>query len=308
MKVRPLGRSERERWTGLAGALSLPPEDPAALEAEMAEEDERCFLIALDEGECVARMRGRFLNSELFLIREMRVADGLDMSVARKAFASFLLASFSGDRTEILSSDREEFRATNAALKEAGFVVGREKAFVAREIAGYRSPYVDGCAYRTLAEIGEDRFVEIMTEASRGDPFEDAVTRDPMRDFRDLIDYAGEMFDPTWWRVAFLEGAPAGVVLPQAFTGSTREGTLFYVGVLEDFRGQGLGRTLHAGGLEFLADRGITRYVGSTDRRNLPMLAVFAANGCQQTRTQFFYKPLRRDRSGHDATRTREDT
>ena len=33
-----------------------------------------------------------------------------------------------------------------------------------------------------------------------------------------------------------------------------------------------------------------------SDRRNLPMLAVFAANGCQQTGTQLFYKPLRQNR------------
>ncbi len=29
-----------------------------------------------------------------------------------------------------------------------------------------------------------------------------------------------------------------------------------------------------------LTERGVTRYVGSTDTRNRPMLKVFEANGC----------------------------
>ena len=140
-----------------------------------------------------------------------------------------------------------------------------------------------------------------MTEAARGDPFEDVTKRDPRRDFRDLIAYAGEKFDPTWWRAAFLDGRPIGVVLAQAVAGSDREGSLFYVGVVADYRGRGLGRTLHAGGLEFLARGGIVRYVGSTDSRNIPMLTIFAVNGCRQTGTQLFYKPLRGREEAGDA-------
>jgi hypothetical protein len=52
---------------------------------------------------------------------------------------------------------------------------------------------------------------------------------------------------------------------------------------------------LHAAGLEFLARNGIQHYVGSTDSRNMPMLAVFAANGCRSTGSQLFYKALRKE-------------
>ncbi len=301
IKVRPLDKKEQSLWTAPPAPVGLEPEDLSTLDVEMEQEDARCFLIALEREECVARLRGRFLSNELFFIREIRADQGVDFAAAARAFASFLLRSFSDDRIEILAWDRDDARATNAALETAGFVVGREKVFVQKDISGYASPYEDRCVYRTLAEVGEERFIEIMTEAARGDPFEDVTKRDPRRDFRELIAYAGEKFDPTWWRAAFLDGRPVGVVLPQAFAGSDREGSLFYVGVVADYRGRGLGRTLHAGGLEFLARGGIVRYVGSTDSRNLPMLTIFAANGCRQTGTQLFYKPLRRREEADDA-------
>ena len=214
MKVRPLDKKEQPLWADPTTAVGLEPGDLATLDVEMEREDARCFLVAFEREECVARLRGRFLSDELFFIREIRTAQGVDFAAAARAFASFLLRSFSDDRTEILAWDRDDARATNAALETVGFVVGREKVFVQKDISEYTSPYDDRCTYRTLAEVGEERFIGIMTEAARGDPFEDVTKRDPRRDFRDLVVYAGEKFDPTWWRAAFLDGRPVGIVLP----------------------------------------------------------------------------------------------
>ena len=97
--------------------------------------------------------------------------------------------------------------------------------------------------------------------------------------------------EPAEGRGSGLEGEAVGVVLPQEFSDSEAEGTLFYVAVLPAFRGRGYGRALHATGLAMLAERGVTRYIGSTDTRNKPMLKVFEANGCPQTATQLFYGP-----------------
>jgi GNAT superfamily N-acetyltransferase len=138
-----------------------------------------------------------------------------------------------------------------------------------------------------------------MAPASEGDPFEDDSSRDPRAEFRELTSFAGAAFDPTWWRVAYLDRDPIGVVLPQTFSNRKNEGTLFYVAVLPEFRGRGFGRILHASGLAFLAERGVTRYIGSTDARNLPMISVFRANGCEQTGRQLFYRALRKRPEGN---------
>ena len=157
-----------------------------------------------------------------------------------------------------------------------------------RDLAGYRSPYRDPFTYRSLDTTGRREFVRAMAEASEGDPFEDAVDRDVDREFQELIDYAGRRFDPSWWKLASVGRDDVGVVLPQVFADRDNEGTLFYVGVRPAFRGRGYGRALHAAGLQFLERRGVTRYVGSTDERNAPMIAVCRTNGCVRTGTQLF--------------------
>ena len=71
-----------------------------------------------------------------------------------------------------------------------------------------------------------------------------------------------------------------GVVLPQIYAQDPTAGTLFYLAVVPERRGSGLGRRLHAFGLRRLRQLGAVHYYGSTDSRNAPMLAIFTANGC----------------------------
>lgn len=260
----------------------------------LGREDPRSFLVSVNGARCTGRLRGKFLNPRLYFVRELLASNDVRPDDVASSLCSYLARSFAEDGTEILAWDRAADRATNRALEAAGFVVGRRKVFVERSLSGYTSPHEDTLEYRTLAELGEERFLEIMTEAARGDPFEDMSERDARSDFRELVKYAGDRFDPTWWRIAFQGGEPVGVVLPQAFADRDAEGSLFYVGVLPDRRGHGFGKVLHGAGLEFLARNGIERYVGSTDGRNAPMIAIFNANGCRRTGTQLFYKALRR--------------
>ncbi|MFH1502579.1 MAG: GNAT family N-acetyltransferase [Candidatus Eisenbacteria bacterium] len=291
--TRTLKRGEEPLWMSLKPSVASGRLDSDDVGVALGRDEARAFLIALEGARCVGRLRGKFLNPRLYLIRELLVSDDGDFDEVAVSLCAFLADSFADDGTEVFAWDRESDRAKNAALEAAGFVVAKRKVFVERDLRDYESPHEDVLEYRTLAELGEERFMEIMTEAAKGDPFEDVTERDPRSDFRELVDHAGDRFDPTWWRVAFLGGKPLGVVLPQAFPDRESEGSLFYVGVLPDRRGHGFGKVLHGAGLEFMARNGLERYVGSTDSRNLPMLAVFAANGCSPTGTQLFYKALR---------------
>jgi ribosomal protein S18 acetylase RimI-like enzyme len=293
-EVRPLRRGEEQLWMNLKAYVASGRLDSEDVDVALGKEDGRAFLIALDGARCVGRLRGKFLHPKLYFVREILTADDEGSEEVVSSLCAYLADSFASDGTEILSSDKPTNRQKNISLEAAGFVIGKSKIFVERDVAGYESPYDDPFEYRTLAQLGEDRFIEIMTEAAQGDPFENVADRDPREDFRELVQYAGERFDPTWWRVAYRDGRPIGVVLPQAFADPAGEGSLFYVGVLPSYRGHGFGKALHAAGLEFLAGHGITHYVGSTDTRNGPMVAVFMANGCERTSTQYFYKALRR--------------
>lgn len=294
LESRPLKKGEELLWISLGSFVTSGRLDSDDVSVALGRDDPRSFLIALDGSRCVGRLRGRFLNPRLYFVRELIASEGAGPSAVAESLCGFLAQSFATDGTEILAWDRPEDYETNRSMEAAGFVVGRRKVFVERDLVGYESPYENRLTYKTLAELGEERFLELMTEASKGDPFEDMTGRDPRSDFRELVDYAGDKFDPTWWRAGYLRGAPMGVVLPQEFADRDGEGSLFYVGVLPDHRGHGHGKRLHAAGLEFLARNGIGHYVGSTDSRNMPMLAIFAANDCRSTGSQLFYKALRK--------------
>jgi RimJ/RimL family protein N-acetyltransferase len=301
IEVRPLETGSESLWVGLVETDGDAEEQLEAFVARFAEKggrDPRAFLLAFDGETCVGRFEGVFLNDRLYFIREVAAAAGADRDAVADAFGAHLRPSFSRERVEVLTWDRPEAEAIHGLLKRAGFVIDKKKVFVEKDLAGYRATHDDPFAYRPLSEVGEPAFIGIMTEAAAGDPFEDASTRDPEEDFRDLKTYAGAKFDATRWKVAYLDDEPVGVVLPQEFPNDKKEGTLFYVAVRPRFRGRGFGKVLHASGLAFLADQGLLRYFGSTDTRNHPMMRIFAVNGCEQTGRQFFYKALKRNGAG----------
>jgi ribosomal protein S18 acetylase RimI-like enzyme len=84
-----------------------------------------------------------------------------------------------------------------------------------------------------------------------------------------------------------------GILIPKIFDDIPEEGTIHTFGLFPEFRGQGLGKILHAKGLEVLSELGATRYVGSTDRQNEPMIATFQANGCQKMGLRRQYRQSR---------------
>ena len=298
LEVRELRSGEESLWLGFDAEGEPGTDDESeklaefrSLFEERSSRDPRSFLVALDGPRAAGRLKGLFLSDKLYFVQELHCAEGLPCSVVEDALARFLGDSFSRDGIGILSWDRTKNAEINAALERAGFLVEKKKAFVARNLKGDLPRPGTHFVFQTLAEVGKPEFLRTMTEAAAGDPFEDMAGRDPEADFRELTDAAGGRFDPAAWMLAQVRGHVVGVVLPQEYPGDDREGTIFYVAVLPAFRGRGYGRALHASGLSMLAERGVTRYVGSTDTRNVPMLRVFEANGCPQTGTQLFYRP-----------------
>lgn len=288
IEVRPLRPGQEGLWLG----INLSADEVQASLPDFTERvrrrgaDERAFLLAFDGPRCVGRLEGAFPAPTVYIVREIHAVEGPDTLGIEDALCAYLRPSFARERVSTLTWAIPESEAINDALERSGFGVRKRKIVVERSIAGYTSPYDDPFTYSSLEVVGRESFVRIMAKASEGDPFEDSTDRDVDREFQEMVDYAGSRFDPTWWTIANLGGETVGVVLPQAYAGQDDEGTLFYVGVMPSFRGRGYGKILHAAGLEFLSRHGVTKYIGSTDERNVPMIAVFKANGCAHTTTQ----------------------
>ncbi len=79
----------------------------------------------------------------------------------------------------------------------------------------------------------------------------------------------------------YWDDKPLGMMIPIIEPGTNEEGRLFYMGILPECRGKGLGTPLHQLGLALLREKGATYYIGSTGIENKPMQQIFRNNNCK---------------------------
>lgn len=132
--------------------------------------------------------------------------------------------------------------------------------------------------WRGLEDVGFDLAARVFELAGKGPEWdEDDNTRE-------LIN--GYLARPD--ALTVIEIGMLGEV-PVAFIAATVEPatgwcTLTFMGVVESFRGQGLGRWVHLRGFDLLRQHGGTTYHGGTSAPNLPMRRLFQNHGCQPYR------------------------
>ncbi len=266
--------------------------DALAFQLASAQHKPHEFLLFFDGNRVVGRMRGEALTPKLYTIREINTHPNTPDEAVARALTSYLYHLFQADDIRILMWQESHTALVGTMLAQSGFVVHRTKQFVERRIDNYTSPYRSPFTYRTLADAGRQEFLDVMTEAAKGDPFPENEF-DPEKEFDELVAcYTGPTFDPANWRIAMLDGVAAGVVLPQPHDDAPQKGTLLYIAMLPAFRNRGLGKILHAAGMERLAYLGVHTYQGSTDARNTPMQTIFERNGCTTVGIQLFYRPV----------------
>ncbi|WP_163102785.1 GNAT family N-acetyltransferase [Peribacillus alkalitolerans] len=91
------------------------------------------------------------------------------------------------------------------------------------------------------------------------------------------------VYKKDWWKIAYLEGTVVGITQPVVYKGSERdglvEGTIHYIGVLPEHRGQGYIIDLLQEATETLKSIGVWRIFSDTDINNLPMRNAFEKVG-----------------------------
>jgi len=142
--------------------------------------------------------------------------------------------------------------------------------------------------FLTLEEVGEEAFVEAMSEVSEAtldrEIREERERLGPQEAAREFFEDAQRVkHEPSWWRLAYnSEGELVGLVMPAeppAFL------TLFYVGVVPAKRGQGyIDDLLAAGTATLLGARpeGGKPLRADTDVANAPMAAAFERAGWER--------------------------
>lgn len=97
----------------------------------------------------------------------------------------------------------------------------------------------------------------------------------------------GFSYQNEWWQVGFNpNGEIVGFVLPVIFEGCAKdgleEGTIYYIGVLPEYRGFGFANDLLLQGTRILQEIGVWRVFCDTDVNNFPMIAAFRRVGYRQ--------------------------
>jgi RimJ/RimL family protein N-acetyltransferase len=106
---------------------------------------------------------------------------------------------------------------------------------------------------------------------------------------RALVRDAGWRADAGWWRLGYAAGgALVGFVIP--VVNASGDGTIWWIGVVPEQRGQRYVDELLGAVVESLTHAGVKRIVSDTDTENLPMAHAFLRCGFRQFATSTTYK------------------
>ena len=142
-------------------------------------------------------------------------------------------------------------------------------------------------SFRTLEEVGDEAFVDVMRRVSEGtldrEIREERERLGPQGAAREFFEDARRVkHDPSWWRLAYASnGELVGLVMPAEPPGFL---TVFYVGVVPEMRGRSYVDDLLAAGTATLlaarAEGGNEKPLrADTDLANAPMAAAFERAG-----------------------------
>ena len=139
----------------------------------------------------------------------------------------------------------------------------------------------DRLAFRTIAEIGAERYGEVMARPGSGtldrnDAWYYARVRAP--------DWAAQMLefcdecDEGTWLIGEIDGDPVGYVAVSPFH-DEGTATIVHIGVVPEHRGHGYIDDLLAAGTEVAREAGFNRILSDVDVLNAPMLAAMERAG-----------------------------
>ena len=97
----------------------------------------------------------------------------------------------------------------------------------------------------------------------------------------------GFFYQDEWWQIGFssddrIVGFVFPVIYPDCARDGLEEATIYYIGVLPEYRGQGFAADLLLKGTRVLQDVGVWRVFCDTDANNIPMISAFKRVGYQQ--------------------------
>jgi ribosomal protein S18 acetylase RimI-like enzyme len=172
--------------------------------------------------------------------------------------------------------------ARRRILEQAGFEVFQEKVGYAWEDHGAPIPAPNRLRFRSLDEIGRERFLEVFARGPEGTLDRNDHwywTRVGPRSWAETMLLYGTPADEPWWKVGYdADDRPIGYVLLAEFD-EEATGTIVHIGVLPEHRGNGYVHDLLARAAADARERGFRALLSDTDVLNRPMRDAFERAG-----------------------------
>ena len=185
-------------------------------------------------------------------------------------------------------------------LRGAGLALEQEKrAFVWNEPRPLEAR-ADRLVFKSLRDVGEKAFVAAIERSIEGSLDQVDQELSGEESHREIAvghfdvdrEYFG--FEPEWWRLAQdRAGQTVGFVQPAYFKGEDKgdlkEGTIVYIGVVPQQRGNGYVVDLLHHATATLQQEGVWRILCDTDAQNFPMIRAFQSLDYEPYETVWMY-------------------
>lgn len=136
---------------------------------------------------------------------------------------------------------------------------------------------IESLSLETLKNVGA-----LIHQVGVGDPDYDPKD-DPVAILKSYLADPVMTSSPNCIHLGYLEGRKMAIVIAQ-INPKTGWSRLTYMGMLPEFRGQGLGKWVHRHGFKMMREQGGTLYHGGTVSINERMLKLFQEHGCKEYR------------------------
>jgi len=230
------------------------------------------------------------------LLHSPAAATGVDGEALRDLLSAISADALAGGLSMVQSLLEAAAEADVATIRAAGFQPLAELIYLRRALTRPAAPPAQEqlafLAFRSAGEFREGELAEVISSTYEGSL--DCPALSAVREVDDVIKghkHTG-VFSPECWWIADRGGDPAGCILVNDSTaGASVE--VVYMGVAPAHRGRGLGRAMIRHAAEVERQRGRKSMTLAVDSRNAYAMAVYKAEGFQETDRRLAHAMLR---------------
>lgn len=189
---------------------------------------------------------------------------------------------------------QEHFDKRIKLLETSGFKISRKtKRFIYSSNASFDNFNYERFIIRSLEDVDDNEYIKAILEVSKSTLDErinfDINSMGAFAQAKENFKYLKNMdYKPSWWKLIYdkTDNSLIGLVMP---TIAPSFGTIGYIGVVPEKRGNGYVDVLLSLGTKILLDNGVAIIKTDTDINNLPMANAFIKAGYHQFATRSEY-------------------